>query len=175
MNIKQILNLKETHPIEKAVLMKENKVFDSVLSEDEMQSLAVYFVNLSRREAMKLWSIIGDGAEENNVGLHQAEVNGRSVSLHIVEFLTSEDEEEPFREEDVKWQDPENRIKYMNEEQRQTNKIKNNPSLAAEKEKRIKELGSCPIAANRRTRYMTNKAEAVERFKQLFGSRVKED
>jgi len=174
MNIKQILNLKETHPIEKAVLIKENKVFDSILSEDEMQSLADHFVNISRREAMKLWSIMGAGMVENTVALHQAEVNGRSVSDYIIELLTSEDEEEPFREEDVKWQDPENRIKYMNEEQRQTNKIKNN-SLAAEKEKRIKELGSCPIAANRRTRYMTNKAEAVERFKQLFGSRVKED
>jgi len=140
MNIKQIINLKETHPVEKAVLMKENKVFDSVLSEDEMQSLAVYFVNLSYRDAMKLWSIMAEGAIENTVGLHQAEVNGRSVSAHHVELLTSD-------------------------------------AFAAEREAEADELHarSAKAGAERRIRYMTNKAEAVERFKQLFGSRVKED
>ena len=176
MNIKQILNLKETHPIEKAVLMIDNKVFDSLLSEDEMQSLADHFVNISKRDAMELWSIMGAGTVENTIGLHQTKVNGRYVSEYIVELLTSEAAAQYFEEREqqykVKWRDPENRIKYMNQK---AEKLEMSPEQYAAKQNRIKELGACSDSAARRITMMNHKAEAVERFKQLFGSRVKED
>ncbi len=132
MNIKQIINLGGTPPAEKAVLMKENKVFDSVLSEDEMQRLAAYFVNLPYRDAMKLWSVMGNGAVENTAALHQAEVNGHSVSGHIVELLTSN-------------------------------------AYVADKKAEAKRQSK--LGAERRIRMMNQKAEAVEAFKQMFGSR----
>ncbi len=40
---------------------------------------------------MKLWSVMGNGAVENTVALHQAQVDGRGVSAHIVELLTGEE------------------------------------------------------------------------------------
>ena len=139
MNIKQIINLGGTPPVEKAVLMKENKVFDSILSEDEMQSLAVYFVNLPYRDAMKLWSVMGNGAVENTAALHQAEVNGRSVSNHIVELLTSD----------------------THAADREAEAAENTAEA-----KRQSKLG-----AERRIRMMNTRIEAVEAFKQMFGSR----
>ena len=139
MNIKQIINLGGTPPAEKAVLMEENKVFDSVLSEDEMQSLTVYFVNLPYRLALELWNVMGNGAVENTVALHQAKVNGRSVSAHLFELLTS-DTHAADREAEA--------------------------AEAAAEAKRQSKLG-----AERRIRMMNTRIEAVEAFKQMFGSR----
>jgi len=71
--------------------MEAEKVFEEVLPEPQVQNLANYFVILPSEVAMKLWSVMGNGAVENTVALHQAQVDGRGVSAHIVELLTGEE------------------------------------------------------------------------------------
>ena len=71
--------------------MEAEKVFEEVLPEPQVQNLADYFVTLPSEVAMKLWSVMGNGAVENTAALHQAQSDGRSVSAHIVELLTGEE------------------------------------------------------------------------------------
>jgi len=71
--------------------MEAEKSFEEVLPVAHVQNLADYFVTLPSEVAMKLWSVMGNGAVENTVALHQAQVDGRGVSAHIVELLTGEE------------------------------------------------------------------------------------
>ena len=71
--------------------MEAEKSFEEVLPVAHVQNLADYFVTLPSEVAMKLWSVMGNGAVENTVALHQAQSDGRSVSAHIVELLTGEE------------------------------------------------------------------------------------
>jgi hypothetical protein len=63
--------------------------FKSDLSDDQISNLAEYFVALPSEVAMKLWSVLGDTDNINNVvALHKAETkSGSKVSEHLVEIL----------------------------------------------------------------------------------------
>ena len=37
---------------------------------------------------MKLWTVVGQGVNENTIALHQSSVDGASVSSHLVELMT---------------------------------------------------------------------------------------
>ena len=55
----------------------------------QIGNLAEYFVTLPSEVAMKLWTVIGDTENiENVIALHKAQsVSGRRVSEHLVEIL----------------------------------------------------------------------------------------
>jgi hypothetical protein len=63
--------------------------FKGDLSEVQVSNLAEYFVSLPSEIAMKLWTVLGDTDNINNVvALHKAETSeGRRVSEHLVEIL----------------------------------------------------------------------------------------
>ena len=64
-------------------------VFVEDLSETQITNLAEYFVSLPSEIAMKLWTVLGDSDNINNVvALHKAETaDDRRVSDHLVEIL----------------------------------------------------------------------------------------
>ena len=64
-------------------------MFKEDLTEDQIKNLAQYFVYLPSEVAMKLWSVLGDTDNINNVvALHKAETTeGTRVSDHLVEIL----------------------------------------------------------------------------------------
>ena len=66
-----------------------SEVFKEDLTEDQIGNLAEYFVALPSEVAMKLWSVLGDTDNINNVvALHKAETStGIRVSDHLVEIL----------------------------------------------------------------------------------------
>jgi len=66
-----------------------SKTFDDVLSDVQIGNLAEYFVTLPSEVAMKLWTVIGDTENiENVIALHKAQsASGRRVSEHLVEIL----------------------------------------------------------------------------------------
>jgi hypothetical protein len=70
-------------------------VFKPDLSDDQITNLAEYFVSLPSEVAMKLWSVLGDTDNINNVvSLHKAETkNGAKVSEHLVEILGGGDDQ----------------------------------------------------------------------------------
>jgi hypothetical protein len=43
--------------------------------------------------AMKLWSVLGNGALNNTIKLHQSEADGKSVSDYLVKILAGDQEE----------------------------------------------------------------------------------
>jgi len=59
------------------------------LSDGQIQNLADYFVSLPSEVAMKLWTVLGESDNTNNViSLHKAETSdGKRVSDHLVEIL----------------------------------------------------------------------------------------
>jgi len=64
-------------------------VFAETLTGDQVTNLANYFVTLPSEVAMKLWTVLGDTDNiDNVVALHKAEAaDGRRVSDHLVEIL----------------------------------------------------------------------------------------
>jgi hypothetical protein len=64
-------------------------VFKEDLTEAQITNLAEYFVALPSEVAMKLWTVLGDTDNINNVvALHKAETSdGKRVSDHLVEIL----------------------------------------------------------------------------------------
>ena len=70
--------------------MEASEVFAEALAETQVANLAAYFLTLPSEVAMKLWTVLGNGELQNTVALHQAEVDGQSVSGYIVELLTGE-------------------------------------------------------------------------------------
>ena len=70
--------------------MEASEVFKTELTEEQVGNLARYFLTLPSEVAMKLWTVLGLGELQNTVALHQAEVDGQSVSGYIVELLTGE-------------------------------------------------------------------------------------
>jgi hypothetical protein len=66
-----------------------SNVFTETLTEDQVSNLANYFVSLPSEVAMKLWTVLGDTDNiDNVVALHKAEAaDGRRVSEHLVEIL----------------------------------------------------------------------------------------
>ena len=63
--------------------------FTSDLDDNQIANLAEYFVRLPSEIAMKLWTVLGDADNINNVvALHKATLtDGRRVSDHLVEIL----------------------------------------------------------------------------------------
>jgi hypothetical protein len=70
-----------------------SKTFAEELPQRQISNLAKYFVMLPSEVAMKLWSVLGSGALQNTVNLHQAEIDGSSVSAYLVEILSGESQE----------------------------------------------------------------------------------
>ena len=70
-----------------------SKTFAEELPQRQISNLAKYFVMLPSEVAMKLWSVLGSGALQNTVNLHQAEIDGASVSAYLVEILSGESQE----------------------------------------------------------------------------------
>jgi len=66
-----------------------SEVFKSTLTDDQISNLAAYFVSLPSEVAMKLWTVLGDTDNiDNVVALHKAETaDGKRVSDHLVEIL----------------------------------------------------------------------------------------
>ena len=64
-------------------------VFKEELNENQIINLAEYFISLPSEIAMKLWTVLGDSDNINNVvALHKAETSqGQRVSDHLVEIL----------------------------------------------------------------------------------------
>ena len=73
--------------------MDTMKSFAEVLSDEQMKNLARYMVGCPSEAAMKLWGIMGQGPVENTVGLHQCDVDGKSVSTFLSEMLTGKVED----------------------------------------------------------------------------------
>ncbi len=70
--------------------MEAKEIFAEALIDDQITNLAAYFLTLPSEVAMKLWTVMGSGDIQNTVNLHQAEVDGQSVSGYLVELLTGE-------------------------------------------------------------------------------------
>jgi len=66
--------------------------FKEELPQKQINNLARYFVMLPSEVAMKLWSVLGNGALNNTIKLHQAEVDGDSVSEFLVQILAGDQE-----------------------------------------------------------------------------------
>ena len=66
-----------------------SEIFADQLSETQVTNLAEYFVRLPSEIAMKLWTVLGDADNMDNVvALHRATTtDGRRVSDHLVEIL----------------------------------------------------------------------------------------
>jgi hypothetical protein len=66
-----------------------SEVFNDTLTAEQVSNLANYFVMLPSEVAMKLWTVLGDTDNiDNVVALHKAEAaDGRRVSEHLVEIL----------------------------------------------------------------------------------------
>ena len=65
------------------------QIFKETLDGDRLQNLADYFVSLPSEVAMKLWSVMGDADNTDNViALHQQKSSdGRQVSTHLAQIL----------------------------------------------------------------------------------------
>ena len=69
--------------------MEASNVFVEPLSEERVQNLANYFVILDSEAAMKLWTSLGKGAQENVIALHKSESSsGEKVATRLVTMLT---------------------------------------------------------------------------------------
>jgi len=64
-------------------------VFAEELSDTRVENVGKYFQTLPSEIAMKLWTVLGDSDNINNVvSLHKAETSeGTRVSDHLVEIL----------------------------------------------------------------------------------------
>ena len=65
--------------------------FSEEISQEEMDNLARYFIDLPSEVAMKLWTVLGNGHLNNTIKLHQSNVETddghRSVVDYLVEIL----------------------------------------------------------------------------------------
>ena len=69
--------------------MEAKEVFKKVLSSEQIQNLADYFITLPSECSMKLWTVLGQGELENTTGLHQAQAGcGTRIANHLVQLLT---------------------------------------------------------------------------------------
>ena len=64
--------------------------FKEELEQERVNNLARYFIMLPSEVAMKLWSVLGNGALNNTIKLHQSEVDGNSVSDYLVKILAGD-------------------------------------------------------------------------------------
>ena len=69
--------------------MKEQKVFDEIMTDTRLQNLADYFVSLPSEIAMTIWTNIGQAKKAENItGFHgTVSSDGQKVNLHIVKLM----------------------------------------------------------------------------------------
>ena len=67
-----------------------SEVFKEELEQAQVDNLARYFIRLPSEVAMKLWSVLGSGALNNTIKLHQSSVDGNSVSDYLVKILAGD-------------------------------------------------------------------------------------
>jgi hypothetical protein len=72
--------------------MEASEVFAAELADNQVTNLASYFLTLPSEVAMKLWTVLGTGDVNNTIKLHQASVDGKSVSAYLVELLTGNEQ-----------------------------------------------------------------------------------
>ena len=73
--------------------IEASDVFAKPLNETQVQNLANYFVTLPSEPAMKLWTSIGKGVNENVIALHKSKSNdGTKVSTRMITMLTGKNE-----------------------------------------------------------------------------------
>ena len=74
--------------------MEASEVFSEALVPDRVENLANYFVVLPSEAAMKLWTALGKGVQENVIALHKSESSdGEKVATRLVQMLTGNNEE----------------------------------------------------------------------------------
>ena len=69
---------------------ENSESFKEELAQGQIDNLARYFLMLPSEVAMKLWSVLGTGALNNTIKLHQANVDSRSVADYLVEILAGD-------------------------------------------------------------------------------------
>jgi len=67
--------------------MEAAEVFKTELPDEQIKNVAAYFMTLPSEVAMKLWTVMGNGALENTINVHQTD----GVSGYIVELLTGKE------------------------------------------------------------------------------------
>jgi len=74
--------------------MEASEVFSEPLADERVQNLANYFVTIPSEAAMKLWTALGKGVQENVIALHKSESSdGEKVASRLVQMLTGNNEE----------------------------------------------------------------------------------
>ena len=76
--------------------MEAKDIFKVALSEERVENLARYFMVVPSEVGMKLWTVLGQGDNANVIAFHGTEVDGKSISNHLVELMTGKniDDEE---------------------------------------------------------------------------------
>ena len=71
--------------------LEASERFMQAMADEQVQNLANYFVTLPSEAAMKLWTVLGKGDNENVIALHKSEASdGTKVSARMVEMLTGD-------------------------------------------------------------------------------------
>ena len=74
--------------------MEQRNTFSDALEPVQVQNLAKYFTLLPSEVTMKLWTVVGQGANENTIAVHQAHVDDNAISAYLVEIMTGESTKE---------------------------------------------------------------------------------
>ena len=73
--------------------IEASDIFAKPLNDTQVQNLANYFVTLPSEPAMKLWTSIGKGVNENVIALHKSKSDdGTKVSTRMITMLTGKNE-----------------------------------------------------------------------------------
>jgi hypothetical protein len=73
--------------------MEAAGTFTNVLSDEQVQNLADYFVTLGSEPAMKIWTAVGKGEQDNVIKLHKSvATNGDKVATRLVTLLTGDNQ-----------------------------------------------------------------------------------
>ena len=68
--------------------MEAKDIFTVALSESALRISARYFMVVPSEVGMKLWTVLGQGVNENVIAFHGTVVDGQSVSNFLVELMT---------------------------------------------------------------------------------------
>ena len=74
--------------------MEAKDIFSQPLPVEQVGNLAKYFMTLPSEVGMKLWTVVGQGSNENVIALHGAAPDGNPISTHLVELMTGKTTEE---------------------------------------------------------------------------------
>jgi hypothetical protein len=71
--------------------METKDIFAVALSEERVENLARYFMTVPSEVGMKLWTVLGQGVNENVIAFHGTVCEGQSVSNYLVELMTGKE------------------------------------------------------------------------------------